>query len=34
LKTMLVSLLDWCMACDKCTIDSEIIMDAPDGTPT
>ena len=25
--------VDWCTVCAKCTIGSEIILDAPDGTP-
>ena len=25
---------DWCMVCVKCTLGSEIILDAPNGTPT
>ena len=24
---------DWCTVCAKCTIGSEIVSDAPDGTP-
>ena len=30
LETVLVSVRDWCMVCAKCTIGSEIILDAPD----
>jgi len=30
---VLVSVRDWCTVCAKCTIDSEIILDAPNGTP-
>jgi hypothetical protein len=33
LETVLVSVQDRCMAYAKHTIDSEIILDAPDGTP-
>jgi hypothetical protein len=33
LETILVSVQDKCMVCTKHTIDSEIILDAPDGTP-
>ena len=33
LVTMLVSEQDRCTVCDKHTIDSEIILDARDGTP-
>jgi hypothetical protein len=33
LETVLVSDQDRCMVCAKCTIGSEIIFDAPDGTP-
>ena len=29
----LVSVQDRCMVCAKRTIDSEIVLDAPDGTP-
>ena len=28
-----VSMLDRCTVCVECTIGSEIILDAPDGTP-
>jgi hypothetical protein len=28
-----MSVQDSCMVCAKCTIGSEIILDAPDGTP-
>jgi hypothetical protein len=31
LETLLVSVQDRCMVCDKRTIASEIILDAPDG---
>jgi hypothetical protein len=34
LATMLVLVQDGCMICAKHTIGSEIILDAPDGTPT
>jgi hypothetical protein len=27
------SVQDRCMVCAKCTISSEIVLDAPDGTP-
>ena len=33
LETVLVSVQDRCMVCAKRTIGSEIILDAPDGTP-
>jgi hypothetical protein len=33
LETVLVSVQDSCMVCAKCTIASQIILDAPDGTP-
>jgi hypothetical protein len=33
LETVLVSVQDRCMICAKCTIASEIVLDAPDGTP-
>ena len=33
LEIVLVSVQDWCMVSAKHTIDSEIILDAPDGTP-
>jgi hypothetical protein len=33
LDTVLVSVQDRCTVCYKCTIVSEIILDAPDGTP-
>jgi hypothetical protein len=29
----LVSVQDRCMVCTKCTIGSEIVLDAPEGTP-
>jgi hypothetical protein len=32
LETILVSVQDRCTVCAKCTIGSEIILDAPDGT--
>ena len=32
-ETVLVSVQDSCMVCTKCTIGSEIVLDAPDGTP-
>ena len=34
LEIVLVSVQDRCMDCAKCTIGSEIILDAPDGTPS
>ena len=34
LETMLVSVLDRCTVCAKHTIGSEIILGAPDGTPS
>jgi hypothetical protein len=33
LERVLVSVQDRCMVCAKYTIPSEIILDAPDGTP-
>jgi hypothetical protein len=33
LETVLVSIQDRCMVCSKGTIGSEIILDAPNGTP-
>jgi hypothetical protein len=33
LETVLVSVQDRCMVCAKRTIGSEIILNAPDGTP-
>jgi hypothetical protein len=33
LETVFVSVQDRCTVCAKCTIGSEIILDAPDGTP-
>ena len=33
LVTVLVSVQDRCTVCAKCTIGSEIVLDAPDGTP-
>ena len=33
LEIVLLSLEDRCIVCAKCTIGSEIILDAPDGTP-
>ena len=33
LETVLVSAQDRCTVCAECTIGSEIILDAPDGTP-
>ena len=32
LEIVLVSMQDWCTVCAKRTIESEIILDAPDGT--
>jgi hypothetical protein len=34
LEMVLVSMQDRCMACVKCTICIEIVLDAPNGTPT
>jgi hypothetical protein len=34
LGDMLISTQDRCMVCAKCTISSEISLDAPDYTPT
>ena len=33
LEIVLVLVLDRCTVCAKCTIGSDIILDAPDGTP-
>jgi hypothetical protein len=33
LETVIVSVQDRCTVCVKCTIASEIILDAPDRTP-
>ena len=33
LEAVLVSMQDWCMVCARRTICSEIVLDAPDGTP-
>ena len=33
LEVMLVLVQDWCLVCAKRTIGSEIVLDAPDGTP-
>ena len=33
LEMVLVLVQDWCIVCAKRTIGSEIILDAPDGTP-
>ena len=33
LETVLVSVQDRYTVCTKCTLDSEIILNAPDGTP-
>jgi hypothetical protein len=33
LETVLMGVQDRCMVCAKCTIGSEIVLDAPDGTP-
>jgi hypothetical protein len=32
-KTVLVLVQDRCIVCTKCTIGSEIVLDAPDDTP-
>jgi hypothetical protein len=34
LEIMLISMQDQCTVCVECTIGSEIILDAPDDTPT
>jgi hypothetical protein len=34
LEKVLVSVLDRCTVCAECTIDSEIVLDTPDGTPS
>jgi hypothetical protein len=31
---MLISALNGCLACAECTIDMEIILGTPDGTPS
>ena len=33
LEIVLILMLDWCTVCTEHTIGSEIILDAPDGTP-
>jgi hypothetical protein len=33
LENLTILMLDWCTVCAKHTIGSEIILDAPDGTP-
>jgi hypothetical protein len=33
LEIVIVSVQDRCTVCAKCTIASEIVLDAPDGTP-
>ena len=33
LEIVLVLVQDSCMVCTECTIGSEIVLDAPDGTP-
>jgi hypothetical protein len=33
LETVLISALDRCMVCAKCTTDMEIFLAAPDGPP-
>jgi hypothetical protein len=33
LETVLVSVQYWCTVCAEHTVGSEIILDAPDGTP-
>ena len=33
LEMVLVLVQDWCTVCDKRTIGSDIVWDAPDGTP-
>jgi len=33
LEMVLVLVQDRCMVCAECTMGSEIILDAPDGTP-
>jgi hypothetical protein len=34
LEMVLVSMQDRCTACAKCTTGTEIVLDAPNGTPT
>jgi hypothetical protein len=33
LEIVLILTQDRCMVCTECTIDSEIVLDAPGGTP-
>jgi hypothetical protein len=33
LEIVLILMQDRCMICAECTIGSEIVLDAPDGTP-
>jgi hypothetical protein len=33
LEIVLILIKDRCMVCVECTIDSEVILDAPDGSP-
>jgi hypothetical protein len=34
LEIVLLLMHDWCMVCFKYTIGSEIVLEAPDGTPS
>jgi hypothetical protein len=34
LEIVVLLMHDWCMVCVKCTIGSEIVLEAPDGTPS
>jgi hypothetical protein len=34
LEIVLLLMHDWCMVCVKCTARSEIVLEAPDGTPS
>jgi hypothetical protein len=34
LEIVLLLMHDWCTVCVKCTIGSEIVLEAPDGTPS
>jgi hypothetical protein len=33
LKIVLLLMRDWCSVCVECTVGSEIVLEAPDGTP-
>jgi hypothetical protein len=34
LEIVLLLMHDWCTVCVKCTVGSEIVLEAPDGTPS